>query len=275
MFRVWKGIRNKVEYDLRQHFQWRRPFQLETKPETGRSSENLSDLKLSDRAKQVAERLISGYHFGEYRQQTSAGNFRENLFYLHMLDTAGYQGNIDLPETLTVYDIGTSHWFYAHALSAFLTYYHTSEGIRKIDVKGFDSDPYRMYADFHTRYDHAQKNCAGLDGFEFIPHGFELQQVRADLITLFFPFVFESDHLDWGLPRSKFSPDDLISSAWNNLKPGGTMVIVNQGEEEHKHQKEILARLGIPVDAAIKMDDALFQYDLNRYILVCKYQGKP
>lgn len=269
IIRWWKNSRNRIDYNIRQLLRWRRPFQpLPAAPSTNNLPAQ-GIMEFSDRAMTIADRLISTYHFDEYEHQTSAGNFRENLFYIHMLETACFQGKINLTDPLVVFDIGTSHWFYAHGLSAFLTWYQAADPGRGLKVIGFENDPYRVYTDFHSRFDHALKNCAGLPGFEFIPHGFEPQPDQADLVTLFFPFIFEADHLDWGLPSSKFSPAKLIDSAWASLKSGGSMLIVNQGEAEHQTQIKILDEQHIPIKAKVKMDDVLFKYDLDRYLLVC------
>lgn len=266
MMRWLKNQRNRFDFGLRQRIGWRIPFKVDS-PQSNFAGKVIP---LSERAQKIARRLISNYHFEEYQKQSSSGNFQENLFYLHMLETSCNQAQLRLPDHLTVFDIGTSHWFYAPAFSAFLTWYQESVEGRQVIVYGFESDPFRVYADFHSRYDHAIKNCRGLEGFQFFPHGFEPQDKLADLITFFFPFVFETDHLNWGLPLDHFNPADLILKAWKNLQKDGRMLIVNQGEEEHQRQKKILDELGIPISAAFKMDDVLFQYNLSRYVLVSR-----
>jgi hypothetical protein len=103
---------------------------------------------------------------------------------------------------------------------------------------------------------------------EYIPRAFSPRQPPADLITMFFPFVFDRDHLEWGLPLSIFKPIDLLQQAWNNLKPGGMMLVVNQGKAEHDRQAAMFTELDIPVMASFHMDPLLFHYDYDRFILV-------
>ena len=172
-----------------------------------------------------------------------------------------------MPDPLEVIDIGPSHWFYIHALWSFCTSYQATSS-RKVHIRGYEVDPYRVYADFHSRYDHAQAHMAGLDGVEFIPRAFSSGQPPADLITMFFPFVFDRDHLEWGLPLSIFKPIDLLQHARNNLKPGGVLLVVNQGEAEHDRQAAMFTELNIPVLASFHMDPLLFHYDYDRFILV-------
>ena len=131
-------------------------------------------------------------------------------------------------------------------------------------------DAYRLYADFHTRRDHALGQMQGLDGVEYLDRGFTLQPDTFDVITMFFPFVFEKDHLQWGLPGSLFDPAVLMKSAWESLKRGGLLIIVNQGHEEHKAETQLLKRLNIPVASSFKMDPLLYSYPLTRYIITVK-----
>jgi hypothetical protein len=113
-------------------------------------------------------------------------------------------------------------------------------------------------------------NMRGLPNVEYLDHGFTLQPGMFDVITLFFPFVFEKDHLKWGLPARLFNPESLMNSVWRSLKTGGAMLVVNQGVKEHNEQLKILERCGISVTAAFRMEPLLYSYPLDRYIITAK-----
>ena len=213
--------------------------------------------------------LRDKYHFAPFETNHAAEEIRENYFYLHMLDKALDSAQISLPASLTAADIGPSSWFYVQALFSALTW-HGSPEPRTVHLTGYEVDAYRLYADFHTRKDHALGQMQGLAGVEYVDRGFTAQPEAFDVITMFFPFVFEKDHLQWGLPGSLFDPAELMKSAWESLNNGGLLIIVNQGHKENKAETQLLKRLNIPVASSFKMDPLLYSYPLTRYIITVK-----
>lgn len=219
--------------------------------------------------KNQIDRLNTHYHFADYSLNHSTAESKENYFYLSMLDKALQEIQTKLPETLKAADIGPSSWFYVHALTAALTWYGSSQP-RSIHLAGYEVDAYRLYSDFRTRKDHALGNMLGLSNVEYIDHGFSVQPAAFDVITLFFPFVFEKDHLQWGLPGGLFDPAILMKAAWDSLRPNGLIVIVNQGINEHQAELKLLDDLGIPVSSVFRMDSLLFSYPLDRYVIMAQ-----
>jgi len=141
---------------------------------------------------------------------------------------------------------------------------------------GFEADAYRIYNDLHSRQDYARAHLRGLpiERVHYEPRAFAAQPAAYDLVTLFFPFVFERDHLAWGrdhlawgLPRGLFRPQVLLAAAWASLRPGGTLLVVNQGEDEHMAQKAMLTASGMPIAYATRFESPLFHYPLSRYIV--------
>lgn len=45
-------------------------------------------------------------------------------------------------------------------------------------------------------------------------------------------------------------------------------MVVNQGAEEHQQESQNFAACGIPMKTSLRMDDLLFRYDLDRYIIL-------
>jgi hypothetical protein len=187
-----------------------------------------------------------------------------------MLDDALQRSNVAFPETIKAADIGPSSWFYVHALSAALGWFGLPNQ-RSFQLTGFEIDAYRLYSDFHTRKDHALGNIQGLTDVEYLDQCFEEVTGTYDVITMFFPFVFEKDHLEWGLPQRFFEPGALLKAAWNSLRPGGLLLVVNQGADEHVAELSLMKELHIPVCTAFRVEPLLYTYALDRYIITAKH----
>jgi SAM-dependent methyltransferase len=261
-------LRNRMDFALRQRVHT--PLKPAPQPSAARP-DILSAYPSSTRAQAGDEiaRLRTVYHFDSVEAGFTERGLRENYFYLAMLDEAFRQSEIDLPVEVTAADIGPSSWFYVQALAAALTHYGTAQP-RAIRLTGFEVDAYRLYADFHTRRDHALANMRGLAGVKYVDHGFEPEPSTYDVITSFFPFVFEKDHMEWGLPGRLFNPPELLKASLVSLKPGGLLVIVNQGLREHGEELRFIREVGYSPAAAFKMEPLLFTYPLDRYIITVK-----
>ncbi len=262
----WLDLRNRLDYNIRQAVRWTRPFRDKEHPD-GRKMFTDFDPQKVNTAIHIANRISVSYHINDYQNETKTGNYQENLFYLHMLESAFQQANATLPDPANIIDIGSSHWFYAHALWSFCSWYKVLSP-RSVQITAFEGDPYRVYADFHSRYDHAIRNIAVLPGMQYTPEPFRAIPGSCDLVTMFFPFVFKNDHLRWGLPLNQFHPQGLLRDAWISLKSGGRLLVVNQGKEEHKQQLDYFKQAGIQVAVNFHMDKILFEYELDRYIIM-------
>jgi hypothetical protein len=202
------ALRNLIDFPLRKGIRWRRPFQSS-------KNESKEDLfaYLAAPERQVAEEretiLRDQYRLTEIYRSSSCENYRENLYYLALLLQVFKEVDLDLPASLKVADIGVSHWFYVQAFHKFLQW-HQVEKPRHVDLSGYEIDPYRVYSDLRSRYDHALAHINGLPGVDYISEGFQSSPRSYDLITLFFPFVFPRDHLRWGLPGHLFDPGLLL-----------------------------------------------------------------
>ncbi len=261
-------LRNRLDYNLRQHVHApSRPISAST----GSRPDILSAYEVDIRAQAGDEiaRLRSAYQFDAIETGFTERDLRETYFYLAMLDEAFRRSEAVLPANVTAADIGPSSWFYVQALYAALARCGTSQP-RSVHLTGFEVDAYRLYADFHTRRDHALTNMRGLAGVVYMDHGFEPNPSAYDVITSFFPFVFEKDHMEWGLPGWLFNPLNLLKASLASLKPGGLLVIVNQGLREHEEELRFVREAGASPAAVFKMEPLLFTYPLDRYIITVK-----
>lgn len=259
------NFRNTVDFPLRQFFKWQRKLTIHNE-EKDQLFDHLST-KERILAGNIEKTLRHDFHLENLYQNSGAKNYRENLFYLEILIRALDTTSPQLPQTLITADIGPSHWFYIQALYAALKWWHAPEG-RQIHLTGFEIDAYRVYGDFRSRRDHALAHIRNLESVEYLAQKFVKQPGAFHVITMFFPFVFLSDHLEWGLPTKMFDPAQLLIDAWQSLRPNGLLLIINQGEKEHIAQKEMLVKAGISPVKAFQHESVLFQYDLPRYVLV-------
>ncbi len=256
---------NAIDHPLRQFFRWRRRgLRFRNEPKD-RLFAHLPEPDCAT-AQSSASRLLNDYHLQRFCENSRASNYRENLYYLELLERALNSNTVGLPSQVVAADIGPSHWFYVQALYALLKWWRCAEG-RQVTLTGYEADAYRVYTDFYSRYDHALAHLRGLPGARYLPQRFEAQPATFDLITVLFPFVFARDHLEWGLPRNLFSPSRLLADAWHSLKPGGVLVIVNQGQDEHETQRQMMIESGIQPSTAFRFESLLFQYDLPRFVL--------
>ncbi len=271
LFNLLRDARNRLDYPLRQAFRWRR-VGFAIQPRAAEDVFAHLHGEQRQRARALTARLLHAYRLENFASQTTPLNYRENLFYLHMLEQAFEAGDVCLPGFARAADIGPSHWFYVQALAALLRWWRAPEG-REAHLQAYEVDAYRVYNDLHSRYDHALGHMRGLAGVEYLPRGFHTQPGHFHLITMLFPFVFPQDHLRWGLPGNLFQPPALLESAWRSLQPGGALIIVNQGEAEHNLQRAMLDEAGIPIRAAFRQDELLFHYPFERYLLVARRDG--
>ena len=259
-------VQNSIEHPLRQLIKWRwgvPRFPNESKQDL------FAHLPVNERkhANVTAKHLYSDFHLQHLYENSSADNYRLNLFYLEMLERALSEAAPEIPQTIHAADIGPSDWFYVQALYAALKWWNSPTG-RAVQLTGYEADAYRVCSNLFSRYDQAHGYMHGLEEVHYIPRRFIRQPGKFDLIAMLFPFVFLRDHLDWGLPLRRFNPVELLRDAWASLKSGGVLVIVNQGEEEHLAQRDMLLAENIQPAAAFQHPSQLYKYKIIRYVLV-------
>ncbi len=266
VLRWYLDLRNRADFALRRRIAWHRPglaFENQSKEVLFRSLPEGERQECETRA----AGLIGAYHLASFRDASTVDNFLENLYYLDLLEHALEAAGRPLPDEISAADVGCSSWFYVQALHALLNWWRCPEQ-RSVSLEGYEADPHRLYRNFHSRGDHALAHIRRLKGVTYRPTAFYRQPGRFDLITMLFPFVFVDDHLGWGLPAAMFSPATLLADAHASLKPGGLLVIVNQGEREHLRQRELLEEEGLSILAAGRHRQPLFySYDIDRYFL--------
>ena len=166
----------------------------------------------------------------------------EHIETSHVSEWLNNNINID-KDNIKILDIGAKNWFYVKDLYNFFKYNNFE---KEIHLDGIEIDAYRVYSDFHTRYDYALYYSKGLKNCRYIAGDFLNHYDKYDYITWFYPFVTEFPLLEWGLPLSTFKPLKMLEHAVSSLKPGGTIIIKNLNEKEYAIQEKLFQQLNIP-----------------------------
>jgi len=255
-------LRNSLDFPLRNLISWKRPLPTHNNPD---NSLSLSHFPYEIQGQAVT--LLQQYHLYNFHRSFTVFELEVNCYYLDVLTKVFSTIKVEWGAKLRVADVGPSDWFYLPALVQFLRYYQQPQG-RNVDLEGFEVDPYRVYADLHSRYDHAQQQCADFHEVVYHPQAFQEQPESFDILIQFFPFLFLKDHLEWGLPRYLFDPEKLFDSMASSLKPGGYWVILNQGDAEHGMQKALVAHRGMKILTSFEFQSVYKQYEKKHWAMV-------
>ena len=259
-------VRNSIDFPLRNLMRWHKPL-------AESQSADLMTL-LSHFPPQIqndAEGLMQQYRLTDFQQLATFEQLAVNLYYLDLLLQTFSDMAMTWPEDMKAADVGPSDWFYVPALYGFLRY-DNNPGGRRLALEGFEVDPYRMYADFHARIDHAEKYIQAFDSITYQTNAFTIQSDAYDLIVQFFPFVFLKDHFAWGLPYALFDPSGLLEKIEMSLKPGALFLVVNQGKAELEQQKELMTRGSLQQVKEFQFHSAYKQYKKDHWVTLWQKQ---
>ena len=160
--------------------------------------------------------------------------------------------------SLSVLDIGSKNWFYAKGEYSFFKRYSD-----KLYLDGVEIDAYRLYSNFYNRYEVAKFYIKDLENTSYIPDNLLNINKRYHYIICILPFVIIQPHRFWGLPDKYFYPKKLFEHAYSLLKPGGTMLIINQGQDEAEEQRNIIGERSFEV---FKLDSIFYKYKNERFL---------
>lgn len=163
-------------------------------------------------------------------------------------------------ESLRVLDIGSKNWFYAKGEYSFFRRF--SENIY---LDGVEVDAHRLYSNFYSRYETAKYYIKDLDGVNYIAGNLLDIKKKYDYITWFLPFVVKEPHIYWGLPKKLFCPEKMLHYACSLLDVDGEMLIVNQGEEEARIQKDMLNKLNVKHIELGEIKSKYLEYKYKRF----------
>lgn len=168
------------------------------------------------------------YQFTDMGKKLSPPNWHRNLATLWYLQQM-FDG-IDLPPTVSVLEPGSQNFSRLPALRV----YFQRRGV-KAQFTGMELDAYVPLKGFHSLWDHAQYYVSlENDGARFLAHDFFKWNEPCDVIICFYPFVSHEPALAWGLPAHVAGARQWIESFERNLKPGGYVFVVHQGDWEEQ-----------------------------------------
>ena len=212
---------------------------------------------------QKEERYRQKYSLDDIYRAYSVLDYRLNLYQIELMEIA--LGERKLPKDIRAADVGSKNFYYAAGLERF---FETRGNLVSLD--GIEVDAYRVYDDFHSRFDHAQNYIKGLGHVHFHPMDVLDYRKKANVITMFLPFVYEEPLLYWGLPIGLYQPENIMRHAYSLLEEGGVWVISNQGKEEKKRQQELLEKLGIAYEDKGMFASSFYAYEIPHYVTIVK-----
>ncbi len=264
--RLQDSVGNTVKFRLRRLAKTQRGKRLENKES---KNDLFRHLEKSEQKKTLDQALFlkKQFHLDHFWEKTSRKNLLFNLFYIEMLDKALTLATPRLPEIISVADIGSSNWEYVQGLHAVIKWWRSPAG-RQLQLTGFEKDPYRINTDHYSCFDHALGHIDDLKNVHYQPVRFKQQTNQYNVITIVHPFVFPQDHINWGLPSHTFNPHKQLLTAWNSIKPGGALIIINQGRTQHLAQREIMLTEEIEPLVGFPHESILYDYDMAPYVLI-------
>ena len=200
---------------------------------------------------------FSRKNFIEKNKDLIERNIQENLYTQDLLERFFDK---KYNQDLKILDIGSKNWFYAKGEYNFFNSF-----AQDFTLNGVEFDAYRLYTNFYNRFEVAKYYTKELKNTNYIADNLLNICDKYDYIIWFLPFVLKEPHKMWGLPEKYFYPQKLLAHAYNLLKKGGQMLIINQGEIEANTQKFLFEKLNIEYKFLGEIKSKHFEYNNKRY----------
>jgi hypothetical protein len=126
-------------------------------------------------------------------------------------------------------------------------------------------DAHRRYASLSTRRAHGERVARAFPGSRYLAGTVLDLPGPYATITWILPFVDPAPHVAWGLPIRLFDPERLLVHVREALVPGGTLVVVNQGEVERDIQGQLFLQCGMNARSVGKVRSPLTPFKRPRY----------
>lgn len=202
-------------------------------------------------ARSRAAVLMALYDTTRWAECCGPTEWAESLYTLDLLDRWTPER---LPEGRCL-DVGSKNAAYLPALATAVP-------------RGWDAveiDAHRRYLDGSTRRAHGERVARCFDGCRFVAGDVRAQTGPWALVTWFLPFLTQAPLAAWGLPDELLAPVDLLRHVTGRLVPGGTLLVVNQGEHELRLQHALFAELGLEPTLLGHVRSALSPYRQQRF----------
>lgn len=250
MLKFLKNIYNELDFFFRKNIRLKRKY-------TGKNEPKENNLPEKEKL------FLEKYNLYTLKENSTCRNYLENLAVIELLESYLYVE--ESRKSVKILDIGSKNWFYAAGEWHFFKYCNRE---KEIYLDGIEIDAFRVYSDFHTRYDYAQFYIKNLENTRYITKDFLLHKDGYDYITWFFPFVTEYPLLEWGLPLSVYKPVEMLRHGYNSLNIGGKLLIVNQDEKEYAIQEDLLKKAGFAYERKGEFISSFLEFEHKRLITI-------
>jgi hypothetical protein len=126
-------------------------------------------------------------------------------------------------------------------------------------------DAHRRYLDLSTRRAHGERFARTFPGCRYLAGSVVTLPGPYDVITWFLPFVRLVALRRWGLPVRTFEPTRLLTHVVSLLAPGGTLLVVNQGDQERDAQARLFGQVRLEI-ASQRLYSPLSPFRRPRYL---------
>lgn len=264
--KYFENIKNNIDFFLREHLKFSRKNYFEA----NESKEGLFEgLKNPQKALERENFLYEKYELEFLKSNSTRQNYLENLYIIDVLDkyfaphpNPPPQGGREVHKYF-VLDIGCKNWFYAKGEHAFFKKF-----CNNLVLDGIEIDTHRLYSNFYSRKEAAKFYIKGLENTEYIEGDFLNHNEKYDYMVWILPFVVENPLLKWGLPLRYFKPEEMLKKAYDLLKNGGSMLILNQGKAEHDIQIKLCEKLNINYTTFGEVKSEFLHYNIERYLML-------
>lgn len=248
-----KNLYNEIDFFFRRNIKLKRNY-------TGKNEPKDKLFETSSKEKFYLKK----YNLHYLKENSTCRNYLENLATIEILENSCDDAVQDF-RTVKILDIGSKNWFYAAGEWSFFKYHN---GEKEIFLDGIEIDAFRLYSDFHTRYDYAQYYIKNLENTRYIAEDFLKHNENYDFIVWFFPFVTEFPLQEWGLPLSRFKPLEMLQHAYDSLNSGGKIFIINQDENEYTIQENLIKKLNLSYEKKGALKNSFLEYEHGRYATI-------
>ncbi len=192
--------------------------------------------QFSEAAAQTNEK----YNFTSIGQRLAPQHWHRNLATLWYMEQMFE--SVQFPPLITILEPGCQNFSRLPALREFFR-------LRGVvaTIVGIELDAFVPLRGFHSLWDHAQYYISlHKDESRFEAQDFFKWDEPSEVIVCFYPFVSTEPALAWGLPAQVAGAQKWVEAFSKNLKPGGYVLVVHQGDWEEKDFDE--ARENSPLE---------------------------
>lgn len=210
----------------------------------------------SEAARSRLDELGRRYDLAPWDRVCGAQDWVESAYVLDLLDTCL---PADLPPGRAL-DVGAKNGAYL-------------PGLATAAARGWDAveiDAHRRYLWGSTRRVYGEAMAAAFPGCRFVAGDVRELDGPWALVTWLLPFLTPAPLVAWGLPERLLRPAELLEHVWARIVPGGALLVVNQGEDEHRLQLELLAGRGTSLG---RLSGPLCPFRMPRYAVLARATG--